>query len=158
MGIERDRFAVGDTIRARGNPGRRGARAQWVSNILLDDDTELLVGPNAEPYWTGEGIGDASFFFEEGALGTVSERSFFRIWTPLVSGFPRPAAEPALTAAGIAAQAEYGIGNQAVADCEVPGMPRPLQTSHPEPALRGGLSTESCFRSSRQKDACRRPS
>ena len=91
MGIERDHFAVGDRIRALGNPGRRGERTQWVSNVLLEDNTELLVGPTAEPYWTGEGVGDASFFFEPGTLGTVTERSFFRVWTPLVSGFPRPA-------------------------------------------------------------------
>ena len=64
MGIERDTIAVGDTIRARGNPGRGDRRMLWVANVLLADNTELLVGPGAKPYWNGEGVGDASSFFE----------------------------------------------------------------------------------------------
>lgn len=131
MGIERDRFAVGETIRARGNPGRRDARALWVANILLADNTELLVGPGAAPYWTGEGVGDASGFFEAGTLGAVRQRSFFRVWTPLISGFPRPAEEPTLTDAGNEAQARYGIDNQVVGDCDVPGTPFAMMSPYP---------------------------
>jgi hypothetical protein len=131
MGIERDTIAVGDTIRARGNPGRRNSRALWVSNILLADRTEILAGPNAEPYWESSAVGDASGFFEAGDLTRGGDRSFFRIWTPLIQQFPRPRGEPALTDAGEAAQAEYGIDRQAVTDCEVPGMPFAMMSPYP---------------------------
>jgi hypothetical protein len=133
MGIERDTFGVGDTIRARGNPGRRDEQTLWVSNILLADATEIIANPNAEPYWGSNAVGDASAFFEAGelALPERGERSFFRIWSPLLRQFPRPRGEPVLTAAGEAAQAEYGIDRQAVADCEVPGTPFAMMSPYP---------------------------
>jgi hypothetical protein len=133
MGIERDRIAIGDRLRARGNPGRRDDHMLWVSNFLLADNTEILAAPGAEPYWGANTVGDASAFFEAGeqSLPAGTELSFFRIWSPLISQFPRPRGEPSLTAAGEAAQARYGIDNQAVADCEVPGMPFAMMSPYP---------------------------
>ena len=140
MGIERDTFAVGDTIRARGNPGRRDDRVLWVANILLADNTEILAAPGSVPYWGSDAVGDASAFFEAGelALPESGERSFFRVWSPLISQFPRPRGDPALTAEGEAAQARYGIDNQAVADCEVPGMPFSMMSPYPIELERNG--------------------
>jgi hypothetical protein len=133
MGIERGMINVGDTIRARGNPGRRDPRALWVSNILLPDDTELLAAPNAGPHWTSNTVGDASEFFVAGdlALPAGSERSFFRVWTPLITAMPRPSGEPVLTEAGQQAQARYDSDEQAVGDCEVPGMPFAMMSPYP---------------------------
>ena len=133
MGIDSDTVAVGDTIRARGNPGRRNNHVLWVSNILLADNTEILAAPGSQPYWGSEAVGDASAFFEAGelALPAGGERSFFRIWSPLISQFPRPRGDPSLTAAGEAAQARYGIDSQAVADCDVPGMPFAMMSPYP---------------------------
>lgn len=133
MGIERGMLEVGDTIRARGNPGRSNSRALWVANILLSDDTELLASPTAQPYWTDDAVGDASGFFEAGelALPEGARPSFFRIWTPLIQGMPRPLDAPVLTSEGERAQATYGIGNQVVADCEVPGMPFAMMSPYP---------------------------
>jgi len=133
MGIERGTIAIGDTIRARGNPGRRDDHVLWVSNILLADQTEILAAPGSTPYWGSDAVGDASAFFEAGelALPEGGERSFFRIWAPLIRQFPRPRGDPSLTAAGEAAQARYGIDNQAVADCEVPGMPFAMMSPYP---------------------------
>lgn len=138
LGIERDTIAVGDTIRARGNPGRRGSRTLWVSNILLPDETELLATPDAEPYWGSDAVGDASAFFAEGeaALADSAERSFFRIWSPPLQSFPRPVEDPELTAAGEEAQARYGIDTQAIADCEVPGMPFAMMSPYPVELVR----------------------
>ena len=131
MGLERDMLEIGETIRARGNPGRRDEHMLWVASVLLADNTELLVGPGAEPYYTAEGVGDSSAFFEAGTLGTVRQRSFFRIWTPLVSSMPRPLEDPALSETGTAAQARYGIDKQVVSDCEVPGMPFAMMSPYP---------------------------
>jgi hypothetical protein len=133
MGIERDTIGVGDTIRARGNPGRRDPHTLWVSNILLADHTEILAAPGAEPYWESDAVGDSSALYEAGdlALPDGGERSFFRIWTPLLQAFPRPRGDAVLTAAGEAAQARYGIDKQVVADCEVPGMPFAMMSPYP---------------------------
>lgn len=133
MGIERERFAVGDSIRVRGNSGRRDKRSLWINNVLLADGTELLVSPTAKPYWQDRTVGDASSFFVAGDLSLPEggARSFFRVWTPLISGMPRPQGDPALTAQGQRAQADYGIGRQVVGDCEVPGMPFAMMSPYP---------------------------
>ncbi len=133
MGIEKSMIGVGTTIRVRGNPGRRNARTLWVSNILLPDGTELLAAPGAQPHWNSTGVGDASAFFVAGDLKLPdgSARSFFRIWSPLISAFPRPRGTPVLTDEGRRAQARYEGGEQAVGDCEVPGMPYAMMSPYP---------------------------
>jgi hypothetical protein len=133
MGIEKSMIEVGATIRVRGNPGRRDARALWVSNILLPNGTELLAAPGAEPHFGSRTVGDATDFFVAGdlALPDGSERSFFRIWSPLISAFPRPRGTPVLTEEGRRAQARYETGEQAVGDCEVPGMPYAMMSPYP---------------------------
>jgi hypothetical protein len=133
MGIEKRMIEAGATIRVRGNPGRRNARALWVSNILLADGTELLAAPGAQPHWGSRTVGDATDFFVAGdlKLPAGSKRSFFRIWSPLISAFPRPRGAPTLTEEGRRAQARYDGGQQAVADCEVPGMPYAMMSPYP---------------------------
>ena len=133
MGIERGMIEVGETIRVRGNPGRRDARTLWVANILLPDNTELLAAPGATPHWGNAAVGDASAFFVAGelALPAGGERSFFRIWTPLITAMPRPRGAAVLTAEGQRRQARYESGEQAVADCEVPGMPFAMMSPYP---------------------------
>jgi hypothetical protein len=133
MGIEKGMIEIGSTIRVRGNPGRRDARALWVSNILLENGTELLAAPGAQAYWGSKTVGDATDFFVAGDLKLPdgSARSFFRIWSPLISAFPRPRGAPPLSDEGRRAQARYETGEQAVGDCEVPGMPYAMMSPYP---------------------------
>jgi hypothetical protein len=133
MGIDKRMVEVGSTIRVRGNPGRRNPRHLWVSNILLADGTELLAAPGAQPHWGSKTVGDATDFFVAGDLRLPdgSARSFFRVWSPLISAFPRPRGAPALTDEGRRAQARYETGEQAVGDCEVPGMPYAMMSPYP---------------------------
>jgi hypothetical protein len=133
MGIEKNMLELGSTVKVRGNPGRRDAHALWVSNILLQDGTELLAAPGATQHWTGKTVGDATDFFVAGDLKLPpgAQRSFFRVWSPLIANFPRPRGTPALTAEGQRAQARYETGEQAVGDCEVPGMPYAMMSPYP---------------------------
>jgi hypothetical protein len=133
MGIEKSMIPVGANIRVRGNLGRRDARQIWVSNILLPDGTELLAAPGAKQAWTSKTVGDDKDFFVAGNLKLPdgSPRSLFRIWSPLISAFPRPRGPAALTDEAQRAQARYEGGKQAVADCEVPGMPYAMMSPYP---------------------------
>jgi uncharacterized protein DUF6152 len=133
MGIEKNMLEVGSTIKVRGNPGRRDARLLWVSNILLQDGTELLAAPGAQAHWGSKTVGDATNFFVAGDLKLPdgSARSIFRVWSPLISAFPRPRGMPVLTDEGKRAQARYETGEQAVGDCEVPGMPYAMMSPYP---------------------------
>jgi uncharacterized protein DUF6152 len=140
MGIEKGMLGVGTTIKVRGNPGRRNPQHLWVANILLADNTELLAAPGARPYWGAKTVGDASVFFAAGdsALPAGDQRSLFRVWSPLISAFPRPRGTPVLTEAGRRAQARYETGEQAVGDCEVPGMPYAMMSPYPIEIARQG--------------------
>ena len=133
MGIEKNMLQVGSTIKVRGNPGRRDAHLLWVSNILLANGTELLAAPGAQAHWGSKTVGDASSFFVAGDLKLPdgSARSFFRVWSPLISAFPRPRGPAKLTDEGRRAQARYETGEQAVGDCEVPGMPYAMMSPYP---------------------------
>ena len=140
MGIEKAMIPVGATVKFRGNPGRRNPRHLWVSNILLADNTELLAAPGARPYWGAKTVGDASAFFAAGdsELPAGAERTLFRLWSPLISAFPRPRGAPVLTAEGQRAQARYEGTEQAVADCEVPGMPFAMMSPYTIEFVRQG--------------------
>jgi len=133
MGIEKSMLEVGSTIKVRGNPGRRDAHLLWVSNILLANGTELLAAPGAQAYYGSKTVGDASSFFVAGDLKLPdgSPRSFFRVWSPLISAFPRPRGPAKLTAEGQRAQARYETGKQVVGDCDVPGMPYAMMSPYP---------------------------
>jgi hypothetical protein len=143
MGIEKSMLKVGETIRVRGNPGRGNARMLWVSNILLSDKTtELLVAPGAQPYraWASKKtVGNPNALSEPGDRTAGTERTFFHIWEPLdLERFPKPRGEPVLTDAGQRAQARYKSGKQAIADCEVPGMPFAMMSPYPMEIVRQG--------------------
>jgi hypothetical protein len=140
MGIEKPMIELGKTIKVRGNPGRRNPRLLWVSNILLPDNTELLAAPGAQPYWGAKAVGDATDFFVAGdlKLPAGAERSLFRIWSPLISAFPRPRGPAPLTAEGERAQSRYEGGQQVVSDCEVPGMPFAMMSPYPIEIARQG--------------------
>ena len=133
LGLEKSMIEVGSTIRVRGNPGRRDAHLLWVSNSLLANGTELLAAPGAQAHFGSKTVGDASSFFVAGDLKLPdgSARSFFRVWSPLISAFPRPRGAAKLTAEGQRLQARYETGQQAVADCEVPGMPYAMMSPYP---------------------------
>ena len=133
MGIERDLIEVGDTIRVRGNPGRKDPRALWVMNILLPDNTEVLANPTAQPYWGASAIGDSTQFFEAGPLAprTGADQSIFKVWSTLITSMPLPQGPAALTAAGRQAQAAYDRGDVPFADCEPPGMPLAMGGPYP---------------------------
>jgi hypothetical protein len=105
----------------------------WVSNILLANGTELLAAPGAQAYFGSKTVGDASSFFVAGDLKLPdgSPRSFFRVWSPLISAFPRPRGAAKLTAEGQRAQARYETGKQVVGDCDVPGMPYAMMSPYP---------------------------
>jgi hypothetical protein len=139
MGIEKSMLKVGETIRVRGNQARNKTAALWVSNILLPNGTELLAAPDVKPHWASKKtVGDPTVLSRAGDLTAGAGRSLFRVWSPLISGFPRPRGEPALTDAGRRAQARYESGKQAVADCEVPGMPFAMMSPYPIEIVRKG--------------------
>ena len=134
MGIEKSMLKVGETIRLHGNPGRNNARMLWVSNILLPDKTELLFTPGAQPQraWASKKtVGNPNVLSEPGDRTATTERTFFRTWETSIEKFPKRLGEPVLTDAGRRAQARYESGKQAVADCEVPGMPFAMVSPYP---------------------------
>lgn len=123
MEIPKSLFNVGETIRVRGNPGRKNARALWVSNILLESGTEVLAAPRVQPHpeWAAkQHVGKTEVLSEK--VGETVRADIFGTWKTAIETFPKPRGEPVLTEAGRSAQARYQNGD-VIAKCEVPGMP-----------------------------------
>jgi hypothetical protein len=136
MGIEKSLLKIGETIRVRGNPGKRNPQSLWVSNILLPDKTEILAAPNSQPHgpWMSKKqIGNPVFMDNKSVvLASDPERRFFRVWAPAnLEAFPRPRGEAVLTDAGRSAQARYNSSKPVIPDCEVPGMPFAMVSPYP---------------------------
>jgi hypothetical protein len=139
--IDQSLLNVGDTVRVRGNPARHSARALWVSNILLPDKTELLAVMEAQPHlpWAALGtVGGGTFRRGPIPLPPGEGPSFFRVWSTQFPAFPRPRGAPVLTEAGERAQERYGSGQQAIADCELPGMPFAMMSPYPMEIVQQG--------------------
>ena len=50
--IPRDIIKVGDTVKFAGNASTRRERRMYVTNVLLQDETELVLRANAPPRWS----------------------------------------------------------------------------------------------------------
>jgi hypothetical protein len=115
----------------RGNPGRRDARLLWCRTSCCRT-APSYSRRRARKRIGDQTVGDATNFRRgDLKLPDGSARSFFRVWSPLISAFPRPRGAPKLTAEGQRAQARYETGEQAVGDCEVPGMPYAMMSPYP---------------------------
>jgi len=133
MGIERELIEVGDTIRVRGNPGRRDPHTVWVMNVRLPDGTEVLANPEAAPFWGSRTVGESSSLFERGEAAPAAGAgdSIFKVWTTVIPSMPLPVGPPSLTERGRDAQAAFDAGDVPFPDCEPPGMPLAMGGPYP---------------------------
>ncbi len=129
-GVLAERFTLGERVRFAGSLSVRRPRDMLVSNMLLEDGTEILLGPNHEPYFANRAVGRTAAALDEGpAVDAVAEnRGVFRVWSGLLEGqrerFP-------FTAAAIAARAQWDPIENFAERCEPEGMPRIMRNPHP---------------------------
>jgi hypothetical protein len=129
--IPRDLIAVGDRVKFAGNPSTRRERRMYVTNVLLEDRTEIVLRANARPRWSP----DRYLSHLQAAVDPVRAAAdrgdgIFRVWLPTTSKTPDWASDPPLTAAARAAWRAFdAIRDDPVIDCTPPGMPQVITRS-----------------------------
>jgi hypothetical protein len=129
--IPRDLVKVGDRVTFAGNPSTRRERRMYVTNVLLEDDTEIVLRANAPPRWSPDRY-LSHLQYTPDATRAAAERGdgIFRVWVPAASKTPDWASDPPLTPAARAAwQAFDPIRDDPVIDCTPPGMPQVITRS-----------------------------
>jgi hypothetical protein len=129
--IPRDLIAVGDHVTFAGNPSTRRERHMYVTNVLLDDRTEIVLRANARPRWSPERyLSHLQATVDPARAAADQGEGIFRVWLPTASKTPDWAGDPPLTAAARAAwQAFDAIRDDPVIDCTPPGMPQVMTRS-----------------------------
>ncbi len=129
--IPRNIIAVGDTVTFAGNPSTRRERRMYVTNVLLQDETELVLRANAAPRWSPARLLNHQQAQVDPARAAADRGDgIFRVWLPTVSKTPDWAADPPLTPAARAAWKSYDtVRDDPVIDCTPPGMPQVITRS-----------------------------
>jgi len=129
--IPRDIVKVGDTVTFAGNPSTRRERRMYVTNVLLEDQTELVLRANAPPRWSPDRYLSHRQATVDPALAAADHaEGLFRVWVPIARKTPDWASDPPLTEAARTAWRAYdAIRDDPVIDCTPPGMPQVITRS-----------------------------
>jgi hypothetical protein len=129
-GVMADRFTPGEHVRFAGSLSVRRPRDMLASNMLLEDGTEILLGPNHGPYFASSAVGRQSEALDEGPVvdAAAENRGIFRVWSGVVGdermNFP-------YTPEALAARDRWNDIDSFAERCEPEGMPRIMRNPHP---------------------------
>ena len=103
----------------------------YVTNVLLDDRTEIVLRANAAPRWSPDRyLSHLQATVDPARAAADRGDGIFRVWLPTASKTPDWASDPPLTDAARAAwQAFDAIRDDPVIDCTPPGMPQVITRS-----------------------------
>ena len=140
MNITQALVSVGQTVRAAGNPSRRGDRLIFVNNLLLPDGREVVMTAGGSPRWATDTLGTSGPGFEP-AIDVDDDQGIFRVWS---SPFESPMLFPEtldpstrlqnypLTEASRAALAGWDQeADSPILDCQPKGMPIIMEQPFP---------------------------
>jgi hypothetical protein len=129
--IPRDLIKVGDVVTFAGNPSTRRERHMYVTNVLLENRTEVVLRANAKPRWEPDRhLSHLQATIDPARVAADRGDGIFRVWLPIAAKTPDWAADPPLTASARAAwQAYDAIRDDPVIDCTLPGMPQVITRS-----------------------------
>ncbi len=130
-GYSADTFPVGQTVRVAGMNSLSGANLLAVTNVLLPDGREVVVGnaPNTPLKWTEEGSSSRGRIIDE-ALAERARREaqgIFRVWNrarPLMKTLP-------YTAAAIAGREAWAPSTDTASRCIPQGLPPVMDNPYP---------------------------
>jgi len=129
--IPRDIIKVGDTVKFAGNASTRRERRMYVTNVLLPNQTEIILRANAPPRWSPERyLSHLQAVVDPERAAADHPEGIFRVWRPTASKTPEWASDPPLTDAARTAWKAYdAIRDDPVIDCKPPGMPQVITRS-----------------------------
>jgi hypothetical protein len=129
--IPRNLIAVGDRVTFAGNPSMRRERRMYVTNVLLEDRTEIVLRANAAPRWSPERyLSHLQATVDPARAAADRGDGIFRVWLPAASKTPDWVSDPPLTAeARVRWQSFDAIRDDPVINCTPPGMPQVITRS-----------------------------
>ena len=129
--IPRNIVKVGDSVTFAGNPSTRRERRMYVTNVLLQDGTELALRANAVPRWSpNRYLSHTQATVDPARAAADRAEGIFRVWLPTASKTPDWASDPPLTDAARATWQSYdAVRDDPVIDCTAPGMPQVITRS-----------------------------
>jgi hypothetical protein len=129
--IPRDIVKVGSTVTFAGNPSTRRERHMYVTNVLLEGGTELVLRANAPPRWSPEHyLSHQQAVVDPARAAADHAEGIFRVWLPVAASTPAWASDPPLTEAARAAWKSYdALEDDPIVRCIAPGMPQVITRS-----------------------------
>jgi hypothetical protein len=129
--VPRDILKVGDAVKFAGNASTRRERRMYVTNVLLPDQTELVLRANAPVRWSPDRyLSHRQATIDPRRAAADRGEGIFRMWLPTAQAPPEWASNPPLTPAARAAWQRYdAVRDDPVIDCTAPGMPQVITRS-----------------------------
>ncbi len=133
-GVPRDIVEIGQTVTIAGSPSSRRDRFWAMTNLLLPDGREVVMGRSAEPRWSDQEVGDREAIFGRASEYVAPVDDIFRVWSTVQSNLPAFVLDPPLTAVARAAFDAFDpIADDPVLGCVAPGMPEAMTYIGPHP-------------------------
>lgn len=129
--IPRDIVKPGDTVKFAGNPSTRRDRYMYVTNVLLPDQTEIVLRASARPRWQpNRYLSYTQATIDPARAAADHGDGIFRVWVPSAQSPPAWANDPPLTPAARAAWMAFDpVRDDPVLGCRPPGMPQVITRS-----------------------------
>jgi len=131
-GVPNEAFKVGDFVRVAGNPSTRREGRMLVTNVLLPDDTEVLL-VRTEPRWSQRYVGGGDWIIDAPAASAAPGIGIFRVWTLDSTVEPGFAADPPLTPQARQAHDKWDPFDDPALRCMPIGLPRVMTRTGPHP-------------------------
>jgi hypothetical protein len=141
MNITEELIAVGDRIRAAGNPSRNESHGIYVNNLLLPDGREVVMSARTAPRWSDRTLGTTGPGFETSGGVSDPSRGLFRVWSTLFSApilFPENVdfdfdfdRYPLTVAARASLEVWNQVTDNPTLNCAVKGMPTIMEQPFP---------------------------
>lgn len=132
-GVPSRAFVEGDFVRVAGFASTRRAARMLVTNVLLPDDTEVLLVGRAEPLWSENFVGGGDWIIDAPDDGGPDPDGIFRVWTLESTVEPAFAADPPLTDAARAEHQQWDPLADPALQCAPIGLPRVMTRTGPHP-------------------------
>src|SRR6185503_13875818 len=129
--IPRDIVKPGDKVKFAGNPSARRDRRMYVTNVLLPDQTEIVLKANAPPRWQpNHYLSYTQATIDPARAAADHGEGIFRVWVPSAQKTPDWAVDPPLTAEARAKWKAFDpVRDDPVLNCRPPGMPQVISRS-----------------------------
>ena len=139
MDLDSDTVQVGDAVTVAGWPPNDGGTRIFLTNMLIEDRSEIIMWPGTPPRWSSEDTAGSSDVWLASTSDFADEdapEDVFHVWNTSLAGGPdamvfEGAVFP-LTESAQAARAGYDLySNPIIGTCTPKGMPTIMEQPYP---------------------------